>query len=250
MTVTTTELGPARVVSWDRRERRNAWDLDTMSAIANAVEEAGRDEAVRCVVLRGAGDHFSAGDDLQSAIEADTATWRATIEGFQRMTHVVMASPVPVIAAVDGVCVGGALEFAASCDLRLCTNRIRLLTPEIRIGLVMSNAGTLFLPEVLGETAARELLLGGEERGAAWAKEHGFATEMVAPGELDARIEHWAEVFSRSSRAALAATKAMLNERFGDLLPAAMDRETHHCVRLFDEPDAREALASFRDRRR
>jgi enoyl-CoA hydratase/carnithine racemase len=250
MTVTTTDLGPARVVSWDRQERRNAWDLETMSAIADAVEEAGSDEAVRCVVLRGAGDHFSAGDDLRSAIEADSAAWAATIEGFQRMTRVVLASPVPAIAAVDGVCVGGALEFAASCDLRLCTNRIRLLTPEIRIGLVMSNAGTLFLPEVLGETAARELLLGGEERDAAWAKEHGFATEMVAPGELDARIEHWAEVFSRSSRDALAATKAMLNERFGELLPAAMDRETHHCVRLFDGPDAREALASFRDRRR
>ena len=249
MTVTIAELGAARVVSWDRQERRNAWDLETMSAIADAVEEAGADQDVRCVVLRGAGEHFSAGDDLQSAISADRATWAATIEGFQRMTHVVLASPVPAIAAVDGVCVGGALEFAASCDLRLCTNRVRLLTPEIRIGLVMSNAGTLFLPEVLGETAARELLLSGEERDAAWANGHRFATEMVAPEELDARIEHWAEIFSQSSRAALAATKAMLNERFGDLLPAAMDRETHHCVRLFDEPDARAALASFSDRR-
>jgi enoyl-CoA hydratase/carnithine racemase len=164
------------------------------------------------------------------------------------MTRVVLACPVPVIAAVDGVCVGGALEFAASCDLRLCTDRVRLLTPETRIGLVMSNAGTLFLPEVLGETAARALLMSGEEHDAAWAREHGFATEMVAPEEIDARIEHWAAVFSKSSRDALAATKAMLNERFGDLLPAAMERETDHCVRLFDEPDAREALASFRDR--
>jgi enoyl-CoA hydratase/carnithine racemase len=250
MTVTTRERGPARVVSWDRQERRNAWDLETMTAIADAVEEAGGDPDVRCVVLRGAGEHFSAGDDLQSAIEADSAAWRATIEGFQRMTLVVLACPVPVVAAVDGVCVGGALEFAASCDLRLCTDRIRLLTPEIRIGLVMSNAGTLFLPEVLGETGARELLLGGEERDAAWAREHGFATEMVPPDQLDARVDHWAEVFSRSSRDALAATKAMLNERFGDLLRAAMDRETHHCVRLFEEPDAREALASFGARRR
>jgi enoyl-CoA hydratase/carnithine racemase len=250
MTVTVAGRGPARVVSWDRQERRNAWDLETMSAIADAVEEAGGDESVRCVVVRGAGEHFSAGDDLQSAIEADAATWRATIEGFQRMTAVVLASPVPVVAAVDGVCVGGALEFAASCDLRLCTDRIRLLTPEIRIGLVMSNAGTLFLPAVLGETAARELLLSGEERDAAWARAHGFATEMVEPDRLDARIDHWGEVFSESSRDALAATKAMLNERFGGLLPAAMDRETHHCVRLFDEPDARRALAGFRDRRR
>ena len=249
MTVTTADAGAARVVTWDRQARRNAWDLETMTAIADEVEDAGSDEEVRCVVLRGAGEHFSAGDDLQSAIEADSAAWAATIEGFQRLTRVVLASPVPAIAAVDGVCVGGALEFAASCDIRLCTNRVRLLTPEIRIGLVMSNAGTLFLPEVLGESAARALLLSGEEHDAAWAKEHGFATEMVAPGELDARIEHWAGVFSRNSRAAVAATKAMLNERFGDLLPAAMDRETEHCVRLFDEPDAREALSRFAERR-
>jgi enoyl-CoA hydratase len=249
MTVTTEDRGAARVIVWDRQERRNAWDLETMTAIADAIEQAGADDLVRCVIVRGAGEHFAAGDDLQAAIEADSAAWAATIEGFQRMTRVVLAAPAPVIAVVDGVCVGGALEFAASCDLRLCTDRIRLLTPEVGIGLVASNAGTLLLPEVLGETAARELLLSGEERDALWALQHGFATEMVAPDALDARIEHWTGVFSRTSRAAVAATKAMLNERFGRLLEDAMDRETHHCVRLFDEPDARTALAAFAQRR-
>ena len=248
MTVTTADLGAARVITWDRQARRNAWDLPTMTAIADAIEAAGADPAVRMVAVRGAGEHFSAGDDLHAAIEADSAAWAATIEGFQRMTRVVLAAPVPVAAVVDGVCVGGALEFAASCDLRLCSDRVRLLTPEVGIGLVASNAGTLLLPEVLGETAARELLLSGEPRGAGWAREHGFATEMMAAEELDARTRHWAETFSRSSRDAVAATKAMLNERFGDLLPAAMERETHHCVRLFDEPDARAALKAFADR--
>jgi enoyl-CoA hydratase/carnithine racemase len=204
---------------------------------------------VRCIVLRGAGEHFAAGDDLQAAIAADSAVWAATIEGFQRMTRVVLANPVPVIAAVDGVCVGGALEFAASCDLRLCTDRIRVLTPEVGIGLVASNAGTLLLPEVLGESAARELLLSGEERDAAWALTHGFVTEMVAPEQLDARIDHWIGVFERTSRAAVAATKSMLNERFGGLLEDAMARETYHCVRLFEEPDARAALDGFAQRR-
>jgi enoyl-CoA hydratase/carnithine racemase len=249
MTVTTSDRGAARLIEWDRQTRRNAWDLETMTAIADAVEAAGADPAVRCVVLRGVGGHFSAGDDLQAAIEADSEAWAATIEGFQRMTRVVLAAPVPAIAAIDGVCVGGALEFAASCDLRLCTDRVRLLTPEIGIGLVASNAGTLLLPEVLGETAARELLLSGEPRDAAWARRHGFATEMVAPADLDGRIDHWAGVFEQRSRAAVAATKSMLNERFGDLLPAAMARETHHCVRLFDEEDARTALREFAARR-
>jgi enoyl-CoA hydratase/carnithine racemase len=249
MTVTTEMQGPARLILWDRQARRNAWDLETMTALADAIEAAGADPEVRCVVLRGAGEHFSAGDDLHAATDADSDAWAATIEGFQRMTRVVLAAPIPAIAAIDGVCVGGALEFAASCDLRLCTDRVRLLTPEVGIGLVASNAGTLLLPELLGESAARALLLGGEERDAAWARDHGFATEMVAPQELDARIEHWTRVFSRTSRDAVAATKAMLNERFGELLPAAMERETHHCVRLFDEPDAQAALSAFSGRR-
>jgi len=248
MTVTTTDAGTARVITWDRQDRRNAWDLPTMTAIADAIENAGADPAVRMVAVRGAGEHFSAGDDLRAAIEADTAAWQATIEGFQRMTTVVLAAPVPVVAVVDGACGGGALEFAASCDLRLCSDRIRLLTPEVGIGLVASNAGTILLPEILGETAARELLLSGAERDAEWAREHGFATELVAAEELGARTRHWAEVFSRTSRDAVAATKAMLNERFGDLLPAAMERETHHCVRLFDGPDARAALSAFAER--
>jgi enoyl-CoA hydratase/carnithine racemase len=250
MTVTTAELGSGRLVSWDRQARRNAWDLETMTAIADAIEAAAADEQVRCIVLRGAGDHFSAGDDLHSALEADSTAWAATMEGFQRLTRVVLAAPVPAIAAVDGVCVGGALEFAASCDLRLCTDRVRLMTPEVGIGLVASNAGTLLLPEVVGESAARELLLGGEVHDADWARRTGFATELVAPGELDARIEHWIGVLSQRSRAAVAATKAMLNERFGSLLAEAMDRETHHAVRLFEEGDAKAALREFSQRRK
>jgi 2-(1,2-epoxy-1,2-dihydrophenyl)acetyl-CoA isomerase len=249
MTVTTEDRGAARVIVWDRQARRNAWDLETMTAIANAIQAAAADEAVRCIVLRGAGEHFSAGDDLKNAVDADTAAWAATIEAFQRLTREVRAAQVPSILAIDGACVGGALEFAASGDIRLCTDRVHLMTPEVGIGLTATGAGTLLLPEVLGETAARELLLGGEPRDAAWACRHGFATEVVAPDALDDRIAHWVRLISRTSRAAVAATKAMLDRRLGDLVEAAMERETQHCVRLFDEPDARAALRAFAERR-
>ena len=77
MTVTTADLGAARVVSWDRQARLNAWDLATMTAIADAIEAAAADPEVRCVMLRGAGEHFSAGDDLQSALEADPPDLRS-----------------------------------------------------------------------------------------------------------------------------------------------------------------------------
>jgi enoyl-CoA hydratase len=249
LTVTTSELGSARVVQWDRQARRNAWTRDTIEAIADAVEGAGADETVRCVVVRGAGEHFSAGDDLYAAIEADRETWAATVAAFQRVTRAVLAAPVPVLAAIDGVCIGGALEFAASCDLRLITNRARFGTPEVGIGLVYTNAGSLFMPSVLGETGARELLLTGALRDAAWAERHRFASEVVPAGELEARVAAWAAGFDSVSRAAVARTKAMLNARYGDLLEAAMAREERACVELFDGPDAPAALRAFAARR-
>jgi enoyl-CoA hydratase len=247
--VTTSRLGSARVVQWDRQARRNAWTRETIEAIAAAIEAAGADEAVRCVIVRGAGEHFSAGDDLYAAIEATPVTWAATVAAFQRVTRAALAAPVPVLAAIDGVCIGGALEFAASCDLRLLTDRARLGTPEVGIGLVYTNAGSLFLPSVLGETAARELLLTGALRDAAWAERNRFANEVLPAADLEARTAAWAAGFDPLSRAAVARTKAMLNDRFGDLLDAAMEREERACIELFDGPDAPGALRAFAQRR-
>lgn len=249
MTVTTSALGSARVVEWDRQARRNAWTRETIDGIADAIEAAGADEAVRCIVVRGAGGHFSAGDDLYAAIDADAEAWAATVAAFQRVTLVTLAAPVPVLAAIDGVCIGGALEFAASCDLRLITDRARFGTPEVGIGLIYTNAGSLFMPSVLGETAARELLMTGTLRDAAWAERHRFASEVVPAAELETRTAAWAAGFDEVSRAAVARTKALLNARFGDLLPAAMEREERACVELFDGPDAPAALQAIAQRR-
>jgi enoyl-CoA hydratase/carnithine racemase len=246
MSVTPEQRGAALHVIWDRQSRRNAWDLETMIAIADAIEGAATEPDTRCVVLRGAGEHWSAGDDLQSALEGTKQTWAATIDGFQRLTRVVLASPLPVVCAIDGWCVGGALEFAASCDLRICTDRVRLLTPEVKIGFVFSNGAAFFLPHLLGEARARELLLTGTARDIAWAE--GFANEVVDPQQLDASIERWVETLSSTGAEAAAATKRILNERFGDLLEATLEREARWCVELFDGPEARDALQSFRDR--
>ena len=233
------------VITWDRQDRLNAWDEDTMTSIADRIEAAGADEAERVIVLRGEGGHFSAGDDLHAALASSKETWATTIAAFQRLTRVVLACPLPVVCAIDGVCVGGALEFAASCDARLFTARSRFLTPEVRIGFVMSNAGSLFLPHVLGESGARELLLTGAERDAAWMAARGFGSLV---DYLDAAVDEWTESFEATSRTAVAATKQLLNHRWGPLLDEAMDREERICVDLFDSPDAQRALGDFGSR--
>jgi enoyl-CoA hydratase/carnithine racemase len=249
MSVTTEASGSARVVVWDRQARRNAWTVETIGEIADAIVAGASDEGVRCVVVRGAGEHFSSGDDLHAARAADATEWAATVAAFQRLTRMTLAAPVPVVAVIDGVCIGGALEFAASCDVRLATDRARFGTPEVGVGLVATNAGTVFLPEVLGETAARELLLSAELRDCEWARGHGFVTEVCAPERLDERLAAWVATFDRTSRAAVAATKAMLNARHGKLLDEAMEREERWCVDLFEGRDARAALEAFASRR-
>jgi enoyl-CoA hydratase len=243
MNVTVEELGTARVVTWDNQRHRNAWGRETIAAIADALDATGREPGVRCLVARGAGEDFSAGDDLFEAADSDVDGFAATIDEFQRLTQVVLESLVPVIAAIDGVCIGGALEFAASCDLRIGTHRSRYATPEVRIGLGASNAGTLLLPEVLGESAARELLLTGQLKTAGWMNRHGFFNDVV--DDIDAGIADWARVFDQAVPAAVARTKRMLNDRFGDLLPEAMARETQTCVDLFPTPEAQEAVQRF-----
>jgi enoyl-CoA hydratase/carnithine racemase len=100
---------------------------------------------------------------------------------------------------------------------------------------------------VLGETRARELLLTGQPREIAWAD--GFANEVVAPSELDAAIERWVRELSGAGGEAVAATKRILNERYGDLMEATLQREARWCIDLYDGPEARSALTAFRKRR-
>jgi len=250
MNVTTTELGSARVLSWDRQARRNAWTRAVIEELADAIEAAAGDPEVRCLIARGAGEHFSAGDDLFDTAAADRDEWERIVAAFQRLTRAALQAPVPIVAAVDGVCIGGALEFVASCDLRVCTDRARFATPEVRIGLTATNAGTLLLPEVVGETAARDLLLTGALVDATWAERHGLVSAVVAPEDLDAHLATLAGTFEQTSRAAVAETKAMLNQRLGELLEAALRREEDVCVRLFDGEDSRGAVAAFVQRRR
>jgi enoyl-CoA hydratase/carnithine racemase len=163
----------------------------------------------------------------------------------QRLTRATLAARVPVVAAIDGVCIGGALEFAASCDMRTCTERARFGTPEVRIGLGATNAGTLLLPELLGETAARELLLTGGLFDAEWARAHGFVSEVVPDAAFDSHVSELARTFDATSRDAVAATKRILNERLGRLVEDALRREEDACTQLFAGRDAREALRAF-----
>ena len=120
MLITTERSDGVAVIKINRPEVRNALNLEALAALRETLERVGRDREVRCAVLAGEGGTFTTGDDLTETARLDDAGIRTLIDGFQALTVALRAMEQPVIAAIEGYAVGGALEMAAACDLRVC----------------------------------------------------------------------------------------------------------------------------------
>jgi enoyl-CoA hydratase len=228
-------------IRWLRPERLNAWDGETLAALGGALAEAGGTDA-RAIVLHGEGGAFSAGDDLRETASLTPEEWAATLAGFNRLTREVVAAPQPVIAAVDGVCVGGACELVAACDIRVTTPASRFGCPEVAIGLSISNGFSLLAPR-----AARRLVLTGELVSAEEALRLGLVDVVVEDVEAEAR--RLVERIASLAPLAVAGSKRLLDAAAREALERALDREAALCEQLFETADAREGLAAFLEKR-
>jgi enoyl-CoA hydratase/carnithine racemase len=233
--------GAGAWIRWSRPERLNAFDPETLTALGDHLAEAASGDA-RAIVCFGEGGAFSSGDDLRDTAAMEPAEWRLTLEAFNRLTREVVAAPQPVIAAIDGVCVGGAFEFAFACDLRVASPRSRFGCPEVAIGLSISNGFSLLAPR-----AARRLVLTGELVGADHALRLGLVDVLVDDVEGEAR--RLTERIASLAPAAVAGSKRLLDAGARESLEQALDRELDLCARLFETEDAREGLAAFLEKR-
>jgi enoyl-CoA hydratase/carnithine racemase len=242
------EGGVARVV-FERPGVLNAFAPEDLPRLAEALRAAGEERSARVVVVRGAGGAFSAGDDLKATADLDPEGWRAVVEGFHELTRTVRRLEPPVVCAVDGVCVGGAFEFACSCDLRVATTRSRFGCPEVGLGLTVSNAASVLLSQLCGAGYAAELMLSGRLIDAREALAHGLVAAVVDPKELDARATGVAEEIARRAPLAVRATKRLLVSAQEDAVEQAMRRETETLVSLAGTDDLRAGLRAFREKR-
>jgi enoyl-CoA hydratase len=225
----------------------NALAPEDLPRLAAALREAGA--GARVVIVRGAGGAFSAGDDLKATANLSLDEWRTVVEGFHELTRVALALDVPVIAAIDGVCIGGAFEFACSCDLRVASTRSRFACPEVGIGLVISNASTVLLPRLCGAGYTSELMLTGRLIGAQEAFDNGILNAVVEPDRLEGAARSLAEEIAGRAPLAVAATKRLLVDVLGPAVEKAMARETEALVALAETADMREGFAAFREKR-
>lgn len=215
-------------ITLDRPERLNALDQQLMRELEQALELAIASEAVRGIILTGAGERaFAAGANIQEFTELDALSGQWFAERGQRVFDRIEASPKPIVAAVNGFALGGGCELALACHLRVASETARFGQPEVNLGLIPGYGGTQRLPRIVGRGRALELILTGEPVTAQRAYEIGLANR-VAPAEalLPTARELLLKILSRAPRAVALALQAVrasdLPLRQGQELEAAL----------------------------
>jgi enoyl-CoA hydratase len=181
--------GPAAWITLNRPEKLNALNVDVLARLEEALGQARDDDAVKVVVLTGAGRAFCAGFDLSE--EASTAVegahaWHGILDADVTATMRVWAFPKPTICAVRGYCLAGGCELAMACDMIVAAESGRFGEPEIRYG---SGPVTLLMPFLLGQKRTNELLFTGDMIDAQTAERYGLVNRVVPDDELDSAVE-------------------------------------------------------------
>ncbi len=237
-------------VTIDNQRKLNTLNSSLMDDFVRAIEELVRDDELRAVVVTGAGDKaFIGGADIDEMSQLDRATCEAFITRLHRCCDALRELPVPVIARIQGYALGGGLEIAAACDLRIAADTAVFGMPEVKLG-IPSVIEAALLPALVGWGRAREILLLGENFSAADAEKWGLVEKMVPRAELDAAVERCVASILQTGSRAIRLQKKLIRE-WEDL---PLREAVQAGIRSFseawttDEPSLR--MQEFRERRR
>jgi enoyl-CoA hydratase len=204
--------GPMALVTINRPDKHNAISLATLAELQAAVDAAARDGDVRVITITGAGDRaFASGSDLAEVLHRDLN--KALEPIVQGLAEQLERTPKPTIAAINGICMGGGLEVALGCDLRIATPGARFATPEGRLGIIPGGGATARLPRIVGRGWGMEMLLMGEPIDAERALSIGLVTRIVAAAELLPEARRMAEHLARFAPFVPRTMKAMVHYR-------------------------------------
>ena len=241
-------------VTINRPERRNSLNAEVKDALRDALAEVGGDARVRAVVLTGAGEHFCAGQDLKEHAEglaAGAVSAFATVaDHYAPIVHSLATMPKPVVAAVEGNCVGAGLGFALACDLRVIASDATLATAFSSIGLTCDSGLSHTLPRAVGEARASRLVLLAEPFTAAQAVEWGIDSDVSDPGVTLVAATALAERLAAGPTAAYAESKRLLAESWGRDLAASLAAEGAAQTRAGSTEDHAAAVTAFLSKQR
>ena len=237
----------------NRPQVRNALNLATWRRISEGVEKLETDPEIRVIILRGVdAEAFISGADISefNELRSDAEKAKSFREWPNRAIAALVDSTKPVIAMIAGVCIGGGVQVALSCDIRIAARGTRFGIPAARLGLAYPLDGVLALMQTAGAANARDILLSARLFDAEEALAMGLINKLVAATELETFVRQYANSMANNAPLTMAAAKAGIREGLKD--PDARNRKLveEMVARCFNSEDYREGVRAFSEKRR
>ena len=241
--------GAMALLTINRPEKHNAISLATLAELQHSVARAGADDDVRVVTITGAGGRaFASGSDLSEVLHRD---FKKALEPIvQGLADQLERLPKPTIAAIDGICMGGGLEVALGCDLRIATPSSRFATPEGKLGIIPGGGATARLPRIVGRGWGMEMMLMGEPIDAERALSIGLVTRLVEREELLPEARRMADHLASFAPFVPRTMKAMVHFGMEAGLAGALMFEKYAQGALVQTEDSREGITAFLEKRK
>jgi methylglutaconyl-CoA hydratase len=242
--------GGTEVWTIDGEGRRNAISMAMLRELGEHLARASADRALRCVIVTGAGDKaFCAGADLKERAAMSAEDVHAFHDGLRRALRGIEEAPQPFVAALNGAALGGGLELALACDLRIAADSAQLGLPEVSLGIIPGGGGTQRLARLVGVAHAKDLVLTGRRIGAAEALAMGLVTRTAPPQRLLADALALAETLARNAPVSLRQAKRAIDGGFHLPLEEALALEHRLYQDCLGTKDRLEALRAFAEKR-
>ena len=242
--------GRVAVITINRPQKLNALNIQTRAEGAAALDELRDDNEIRVVVITGAGEKaFVAGADI-AEFEGRTAVTQRDVMTARSLFTAVDTFPKPVIAMINGFCLGGGCELALSCDIRVASETARFGQPEINLGIIPGGGGTQRLTRLVGEGKAMELILTGDMIDAQHAFNLGLVNLVVPAADLEGRTMEPANRIAEKSPIALRMAKEAVKTAARASLDEGLRREIDLFALTFSSADKDEGVRAFLEKRK
>ncbi len=237
------------LITINRPDKLNAISLATLADLQRAVALAAADERVRVIAITGAGDKaFASGSDLNEVLHRDLE--KALQPIVQGLADQLERTPKPTIAAINGICMGGGLEVALGCDLRIAASHATFGTPEGKLGIIPGGGATARLPRVVGRGWGMEMLMMGDPIDAQRALQIGLVTRVVSGDQLGAEVRRMAVHLASFAPFVPRTMKAMVHFGMEASLAGALMFEKYAQGALVQTDDKIEGISAFLEKRK
>lgn len=249
-TITLERRGGVALLTINRPDKLNALNKKVHEEGVAALEELKSDDTVRVLVITGAGEKsFIAGADI-SEFEGQTPVTQRDLFHEKTLFNSLDTFPKPVIAMVNGFCLGGGNELALACDLRICSENARFSQPEINLGIIPGGGGTQRLTRLVGEGRAMEIILTGDMINAKTAQALGLVNHVYPADELEAKTMELANKIAEKAPIALQLCKEAVKFASRSNLDEGLRREVDLFAICFSTEDKQEGVSAFLEKRK